>query len=111
LLGADVTQAILNGCYIHGISVWNLQGEAREQLNLVITRPLPPHDEPLLTVDDLEIAQFIYLLLNNTAIRKVIDTMTSKADLILGRFTSERMLILDAIRDSLRAKGFLPILF
>ena len=39
-----------------------------------------------------------YLLLNNEEIRHVIDTITSKVVLILGRFMPERKAILDAIR-------------
>lgn len=56
-------------------------------------------------------AQFIYLILNNTNIRTVIQTVTSKAVLILGRFTTERKRILDAIREELRKKNYIPILF
>jgi hypothetical protein len=59
----------------------------------------------------LKVAQFIYLLLNNKEIRDVIDTITSKVVLILGRFTSERKAILNAIRDELRKRGYSPVLF
>jgi hypothetical protein len=62
-------------------------------------------------VDNLEVAQFVYLLLNNQKIRDVINTITSKAVLILGRFTEERKAVLDALRQELRKQGFLPILF
>ena len=65
---------------------WDVQHEGTIQLNLVITPPRLP----TITVDNLEIAQFIYLLLNNENIRNVIDTITSKVVLILGRFTPER---------------------
>jgi hypothetical protein len=47
-------------------------------------------DEPAVTVDNIEVAQFISLLLHNEKIRDVIDTITSKVVLILGRFTDER---------------------
>jgi hypothetical protein len=57
------------------------------------------------------VAQFIYLLLNNEEIRGVIDTITSKAVLILGRFSDDRKPIRNALRNALRAKGFLPIVF
>jgi hypothetical protein len=50
-------------------------------------------------------------LLHNQKIRDVIDTITSKAVLILGRFTPERKGVLDAIRDELRRSNYLPILF
>ena len=67
--------------------------------------------EPEITVDNLEVAQFIYLLLNNERIRHVIDTITSKAVLILGRFTPERKAVLDALREELRKRDYLPVLF
>jgi hypothetical protein len=58
------------------------------------------------------VAQFIYLLLHNEKIRDVIDIITSKAVLILGRFTPpKRKAVLDALRDELRKRDYLPILF
>jgi hypothetical protein len=74
---------------------------------LIIT----PDKEATITVDTLEVAQFIYLLLNNQKIRDVIDTITSKVVLILGRFTDERKKVLDAIRDELRKRNYSPVLF
>jgi hypothetical protein len=74
---------------------------------LVITS----REEPQITVDNIEVAQFIYLLLHNEKIRDVIDTVTSKAVLILGRFTDERKAVLDALREELRKRDYLPILF
>jgi hypothetical protein len=68
-------------------------------------------DESAIQVDNLEVAQFIYLLLSNEKIRNVIDTITSKVVLILGRFTPERKVVLDAIREELRKREYLPILF
>ena len=50
-------------------------------------------------------------MLNNKRIRHVIDTITSKAVLILGRFTPERKAVLDALRNELRQRDYLPILF
>jgi hypothetical protein len=69
-------------------------------------------DEPEITVNNIEVAQFIYLLLHNEKIRDVIDIITSKAVLILGRFTPpKRKAVLDALRDELRKRDYLPILF
>ncbi len=51
------------------------------------------------------------MLLNNKRIRHVIDAITSKVVLILGRFTSERKAVLDAIREELRRPDYLPVLF
>jgi hypothetical protein len=81
--------------------------EGARRTNLLITLA----SEPAITVDSLEVAQFIYLLLNNKKIRDVIDAITSKVVLILGRFTPERKAILDALRDTLRERNYLPVVF
>jgi hypothetical protein len=72
---------------------------------------LTPDFAPEITVDNIEVAQFIYLMLNNQKVRDVIDTITSKAVLILGRFTDERKAVLNALREELRKRDYLPILF
>lgn len=107
LVMANLTDAILDGCSIFGISAWRLELKGAQQKNLVIGF----YDEPLITVYNLEVAQFIYLLLNNARIRDVIDAISSKVVLLLGRFTEERKKILDAIREELRKRDYLPILF
>jgi hypothetical protein len=50
-------------------------------------------------------------MVNNKRIRSVLDTITSKVVLILGRFTEERKAVLDAVREELRRRGCLPVLF
>jgi hypothetical protein len=66
----------------------------------------------MLTVDHLEVAQFIYLMIKNQKIGDVINTVGKKAVLILGRFfPPERKKVLDSIADELRQFGFLPIIF
>ena len=70
-----------------------------------------PRDEPAVTVDDIEVAQFVYLLLHNEKIRDVIDTVGKKGVLLLGRFTEGRIAVLDRLRDELRKRGYLPIVF
>src|SRR5271157_1199965 len=107
LVGTNLEGANLTGCYVYGISAWNVRLDGAIQSNLVIT----PANESPIQVDNLEVAQFIYLLLNNQKIRSVIDTITSKVVLILGRFTPERKVVLDAIRDELRKRDYLPVLF
>ncbi len=72
---------------------------------------ITPEDQPIITVDNLQIAQFLYLLLDNQEIRDVISTNTTKVVLILGRFTPERKAVLDALRNILRTKDYVPIMF
>jgi hypothetical protein len=69
LIGTDLTDADLTGCHIYGISAWDLKLDKTKQQNLIITRP----KEPAITVDNIEVAQFIYLMLHNQKIREVID--------------------------------------
>jgi uncharacterized protein YjbI with pentapeptide repeats len=108
LVVTNLTGADLTGCRIFGVSAWALKLDSRtKQQNLVITSV----GEPEITVDNIEVAQFIYLMLHNQKIRDVIDTITSKAVLILGRFTDERKAVLDALREELRKRNYLPILF
>ena len=107
LVNADLTGADLTGCRIYGASAWGLKLEGVKQRSLVVT----PYNEPEITVDNIEVAQFIYLLLHNEKIRGVFDTITSKVVLILGRFTHERKAVLDALREELRKRDYLPILF
>jgi uncharacterized protein YjbI with pentapeptide repeats len=80
LVGTSLEKADLTACRVYGISAWNVHLEGAIQSNLVIT----PENESPIQVDNLGVAQFIYLLLNNQKIRSVIDTVTSKVVLILG---------------------------
>ena len=103
-----VAGAVFDGCEIYGIAAWNLVGTPAVQSNLVIRAGVR---DPAIRVDDLEVAQFVYLLLNNEKIKRVVDTVGKKAVLILGRFSAERKAVLDALKDELRRHEYLPMLF
>jgi uncharacterized protein YjbI with pentapeptide repeats len=108
LVDTDLRGADLSGCRIYGVSAWGLKldGETKQQ-NLLIT----PKGEPEITVDNIEVAQFIYLLLHNEKIRDVIDTIGKKGVLLLGRFTEGRIIVLERLREKLRELGFVPMVF
>ena len=107
IIETDLTNATLTNCFIYGIAAWNVRLEGAIQKDLIITLP----SESTITVDNLKVAQFIYLVLNNAEIRDVIDTIARKAVLILGRFTPERKAVLDALKEALRTHRYLPIMF
>lgn len=107
LLKSIMESATLTGCRVYGTSAWDVKLNGAIQSNLIIT----PKGQPIIQVDNLEVAQFIYLLLNNKKLWDVIDTIGNKAVLILGRFSTERKVVLDGIREELRRHGYLPILF
>ncbi|ABC76385.1 pentapeptide repeat protein [Syntrophus aciditrophicus SB] len=104
---ADLKYAKLKHCRIYGISAWGVEiNEYTEQRDLIIT----PINQSSITVDNLEVAQFIDLLLNNVKIRHIIDAITSKVVLILGRFSKERKTVLDALREELYRRDLTPII-
>src|SRR6266700_1653863 len=107
IVRTNLSEAILTNCLVYGVAVWRANLQGANQDNLIVT----PTDESTITVDNLKIAQFIYLLLDNEEIREVIDTIAKKAVIIIGRFSPERKSILEGIRIALRSEGYLPILF
>jgi Pentapeptide repeats (8 copies) len=102
LQGANLTEAS-----IYGAAVWDVSLQGAIQRDLVITEPR----QAIITTDNLEIAQFLHLILTNEKIRNVIDSITTKVVLILGRFTEDRKPVLDHIKHLTRARDLLPILF
>jgi len=117
-VGADMSSASLvevnvsgtdfSGARIYGVSAWELNGEPKSQKDLRISRRGECH----ITTDELEVAQFLYLMYNNKKIRNVLNTIQTKSVLILGRFSPpERKEVLDEMREWLRTKNLLPIVF
>src|SRR5215469_9724318 len=98
-VGTNLTDADLSGSIVYGISSWDIELDGAVQANLRIT----PDKKSAITVDSLEVAQFLYLLLSNRKVRTILDTITSKVVLILGRFRQERKPVLDALREALRS--------
>jgi uncharacterized protein YjbI with pentapeptide repeats len=107
LVEINVDSAVFSSCGIYGISVWGLRGTPAKQIDLRVSR----WDEPDITVDSLEVAQFIYMLLHSDKLRTAIATIARKVVLILGRFTPKRKLVLDAVREALREHDYVPVLF
>jgi uncharacterized protein YjbI with pentapeptide repeats len=126
--GTLFTGATLHGCNVYGISAWDVDVSDARQADLRMTpREVDLHllpgtanlisiqtqTETRITVDNLEVAQFLSLWLSNPKVRGVLDMISSKVVLILGRFNDERKSVLDAIREALRShpNGYIPVLF
>ena len=108
LVKTKVDNADISNSMIYGVNVWDLKGKFKGQKQLIIT----PDGEPEITVDNIKVAQFVYLILNNKEIRDVFNTLTEKTVLILGRFAdSDRKAVLDGLRSKLREYNLLPIVF
>jgi hypothetical protein len=107
MIGTTFIRGSLSNCNIYGISVWDVRADGVSISELKIT----PEEAPRITVDDLDVAQFLYLRLEYRRVRRVVETVTGKVVLILGRFSEERKRILDKLRTALREQGFVSILF
>src|SRR5215213_4852747 len=102
-----IWSARLSNCLIYGMSAWDLRLDQAVQRDLDISWT----NEPKIVVDNLEVAQFVHLMLTGSKLREVLSTLATKAVLILGRFSPERKPVLDALRNALRVRGYVPILF
>lgn len=118
LCNADIREALFNGEDLWGVTeqvvltpellAHNIiLNEATIQAGVIINQP----GEPRVSVDQLEIAQFIYLLSRQQKFRALLRTVTTKVVLILGRFTGDRKEVLEAMRTSLRTHGYVPVVF
>jgi uncharacterized protein YjbI with pentapeptide repeats len=59
LVRTNLEGATISNCRVYGISAWDvILNDETKQLDLVVT----PEGEPVLSVDNLEVAQFMYLL-------------------------------------------------
>lgn len=107
LVNTDLRNANLSGAHVYGISAWEVNLDGAEQRDMVVTRP----GQPRITTDDLEVAQFLYVLLNHQKLRDVFNTTTQRGVLILGRFGGGGLKVLRAVADRLREMGYVPIIF
>jgi hypothetical protein len=74
LVKTNLTGATLTGYWIYGISAWSLNLKGAKQWNLNVS----DENEPAIMVDNLEVAQFIYLLLNHKKLRDVLNAITER---------------------------------
>ena len=107
MVDTNLTGTTLTGCRIYGISAWSLNLEGAKQHNLNIS----DKGEPAVMVDNLEVAQFIYLLLNYKKLRDVLNAITERGVLILGRFGGGGLEVLEAIAARLRESEYQPFIF
>jgi uncharacterized protein YjbI with pentapeptide repeats len=105
-VGTILEESIIEYSNVYGISVWDTIGIPASQKGLSVS---PSHYN--IRVDDLKMAQFINLIVQNEQLHDVINTTGGKCVLVLGRFTDGRKIILEEIRKKLQQLGFVPIIF
>jgi len=108
LIAVDLSGARLRECVVYGVGAWDLTvNAATDQRDLVVSRG----DEPRVTVDDLEVAQFIRLMMTHEKLRPTLDAVTRRTVLLLGRFGGGGIEELRQIAQVLRRARYLPMLF
>ena len=98
----------ISGSSIYGCSVWDVKVN---DMTLQNDLSISDQNGDTLTVDDLEIAQFINLLLGHKKIRQFINCITERGVLILGRFGRGGLDILRGLAEGLRKKNYIPMIF
>ena len=103
----NLQDAILSGCSVFGVAAWNVGGTPKKQSDLNIAR----YGHPPILVHDIEVAQFINLLLDHKKLRNALNAITKKGVLLLGQFSNGGLEMLQAVASQLRALDYLPIIF
>ena len=107
LAEADLEGADLSNSQVYGVSVWRTILKNATQTKLSVTPP----EQACVTVDHLEIAQFIALVIQNSEFKAFLDTVANKIVLLLGRFSAERKPALDALKSALALRDYVPVIF
>lgn len=126
---ANLEGADLRGAMVWGISTWNIERDdnTRQEGLLVV-----PHLEPLeildpderakyyrasqrpeynIRVNDIKVAHFATLLIQNPMIGSVINAAADKIVLLLGRFVGREKDVLNTLRKKLPSFGYIPVVF
>jgi len=84
LVHANLQNSRLIGCRVYGVSIWDTQLEGAIQERLIISpeEQIFEERETMITVDNIETAQFIYLALHNRRVREMIDSLTPNDNLL-----------------------------
>jgi uncharacterized protein YjbI with pentapeptide repeats len=118
LVGASFRVKEISETVVYGIAAWDLQtSDQMKQSKLVIERTYDLYSDIIqqgkvpLTVDDIELAQFVYYLSNHKKMRDALNILNDKGVLLLGRFKDGGLERLYSIRERLQSKGYMAMIF
>lgn len=118
LAEADFQVREIRDTIIYGLSAWDLTvGEDTKQSNLVIEKSYELYSDLVergivpLSVDDIEIAQFVYYLSNHKKLRNTLNVLNEKGVLLLGGFRDGGLERLYKLRDWFRERGYTAMIF
>lgn len=118
---ADLRGADLRGAVVWGVGSWDVQRDqhTREQ-RLLVMPGLDPIDYDAkavlrpgwgVRVDNLEVAHFIAMLIENPKLGQIINAAAARVVLLLGRFVGAEVEVLRALEQALPAFGYVPVVF
>lgn len=111
LVNTNLEGATIENANVFGVAAWDITvNDNTNQNNLIISDPSLTWETPIIT-DELEVAHFLHLLRRNEKISTVINAVTNKVVLILGRFSNKQKAVLYSIKDALRDRGYVPVIF
>ncbi len=103
---------------VYGLSAWDMAvDEESKQSKLVIEKTYDLYSDLIaqgkvpMTVDDIELAQFIHYLSNHKKMRDTINVLTDRGVLLLGRFKNGGLERLYTLREFLQGKRYMPMIF
>jgi uncharacterized protein YjbI with pentapeptide repeats len=104
-LKTNLEQAVLDNCAVYGTSLWDVNLAETKQRDLDIM----PAREPVLSVDSLQTAQLVGMLLHHERARYEVFSITLNTVLVIGRFPPERRPVLEALKEALRRGDYSPL--
>jgi uncharacterized protein YjbI with pentapeptide repeats len=105
LLRTNLENAVLDNCAVHGTSLWDVNLTESRQRDLDIM----PAQQPVLSVDSLQTAQLVGMLLHHEKARYEVFSITLNTVLVIGRFAPDRKPVLEAIKEALRRGEYSPL--
>lgn len=123
LNGAQFQGADLTGARVAGTSVWSIGLDASTRQNgLIVDAWVDPLEDVVddagaaienivVRTDHIEAAHLLSLINNRKKLKTVIDALTARVVLLLGRFGPRHKAILNALGHKLAEFGYSPVLF
>lgn len=105
LLKTNLESAVLDNCAVYGTSLWDVNLADTRQRDLDIM----PAQQPVLSVDSLQTAQLVGMLLHHEKARYEVFSITLNTVLVIGRFPPERKPVLEAVKEALRRGDYSPL--
>jgi hypothetical protein len=118
LVGASFHVKEIKETVVYGIAAWDLKTDLNmPQSKLVVERTYGFYSDMVaadvvpLTVDDIELAQFVYYLTNHRKMRDTLNLLNERGVLLLGRFKDGGLKRLEDLREWFAGRQYMAMTF